>query len=149
MRCVFWTTRHVLSKSNCVSHVTFGRVLLSDGHRSALSLLRTNSVAFNVRFIFLTCGSPPWASGLESRIEFILNDTDAYDIAFFYNYGAGSPVAAAQGAAYASELLARLKNAPLTTNPFSANQTLDGDNATFPLGQSIYSDATHDVSFVS
>lgn len=53
---------------------------------------------------------------------------------------------AAQGAAYANELLARLKNVPLTTDPFSANQTLDGNNETFPLGQSIYSDATHDVS---
>lgn len=70
---------------------------------------------------------------------------DAYDIQFWYNYGPGSPVGAAQGAAYANELLARLKNVPLTSNPFGANQTLDGDNATFPLGQSIYSDATHDV----
>jgi hypothetical protein len=73
-------------------------------------------------------------------------ETDAFDISFWYNNAFGSPVGAAQGAAYANELLARLKNVPLTKNPFSANQTLDGNNATFPLGQAIYSDATHDVS---
>lgn len=70
---------------------------------------------------------------------------DAFDIEFWYNNGPGSPVSAAQGAAYANELLARLKNVTLVNNPFSANQTLDGNNATFPLGQSIYQDATHDV----
>jgi Histidine phosphatase superfamily (branch 2) len=68
-----------------------------------------------------------------------------FDLSFWYGSGFGSPVAAAQGAGYANELLHRLKRLLPMENPFSVNQTLDGNEITFPLDQSIYVDATHEV----
>ena len=71
----------------------------------------------------------------------------SFDLSFWYGSGPGSPVAAAQGAGYANELLHRLKNLQPVENPFSVNQTLDESNITFPLHQSIYVDATHEVCY--
>ncbi|KAF9517077.1 hypothetical protein BS47DRAFT_1359844 [Hydnum rufescens UP504] len=73
----------------------------------------------------------------------------AFDLSFWYTYGFGSPTAAAQGAGYANELLHRLKRILPSENPFSVNQTLDGNKITFPLDQSIYVDATHEVTLVN
>ncbi|KAF9517079.1 hypothetical protein BS47DRAFT_1340107 [Hydnum rufescens UP504] len=72
-----------------------------------------------------------------------------FDLSFWYGSGFGSPVAAAQGAGYANELLHRLKRLLPVENPFSVNQTLDGNEITFPLDQSIYVDATHEVVLVN
>ncbi|WRT67489.1 uncharacterized protein IL334_004461 [Kwoniella shivajii] len=67
-----------------------------------------------------------------------------YDLSFYYNNGAGSPVAAAQGKGFLSEFVARFtQTAPIADN--SVNSTLDNDKTYFPLNQSIYADATHEV----
>ncbi|ESK92182.1 acid phosphatase [Moniliophthora roreri MCA 2997] len=71
----------------------------------------------------------------------------ALDLAFWYNSAFGSPVARVQGAGWIQEMLHRLENRPVTeeTNKFSMNFTLDGDTRTFPVDQSLYVDATHEV----
>ncbi|KAF2113734.1 histidine phosphatase superfamily [Lophiotrema nucula] len=67
-----------------------------------------------------------------------------YDISFYYNNGPGSPVSAAQGKAYLQEYLARFTGK--FPSPFSAlNETFDNSSTYFPLNQSIYADATHEV----
>lgn len=72
--------------------------------------------------------------------------TDSYyDISFYYNNGAGSPVAAAQGLGYLQEFVARFTQTPITNYDSTTNSTLDSNPKTFPLNQSIYADATHEV----
>ena len=68
------------------------------------------------------------------------------DLAFWYSYGPGNPLSAAQGIGYVQELLARLTQTPLAGFDTSTNGTLDGNNITFPLDQPIYMDATHDTA---
>lgn len=68
-----------------------------------------------------------------------------YDIAFYYNNGFGSPVAAAQGKGYLEEFVARFEHQALSAYNSTTNSTLDSQSATFPLNQSIYADATHEV----
>ncbi|KAK8869485.1 hypothetical protein IAR55_000050 [Kwoniella newhampshirensis] len=68
-----------------------------------------------------------------------------FSLSFYYNNGAGSPVAAAQGKGYLEEFVARFTQTPLTTSDSSVNATLDGSSTYFPLNQSIYADATHEV----
>jgi 3D (Asp-Asp-Asp) domain-containing protein len=65
--------------------------------------------------------------------------TDRYSSAF------GSPVARVQGIGYIKELVARLTHTPIKTHDSSTNATLDDNPITFPLGQSLYVDATHEV----
>ncbi|KAI0665367.1 phosphoglycerate mutase-like protein [Trametes maxima] len=69
----------------------------------------------------------------------------AVDLYFWYNSAFGSPVARAQGVGYVQELVARLTHTPIETHNSSTNATLDDNPATFPLGQSLYVDATHEV----
>lgn len=69
-----------------------------------------------------------------------------YDISFYANNGFGSPVAAAQGLGYLQEFVSRLNHTLITNFSTGANETLDGNNVTFPLNQSIYADAAHEVS---
>ncbi|GAA5901853.1 hypothetical protein JCM5296_002090 [Sporobolomyces johnsonii] len=71
-----------------------------------------------------------------------------YDIQFHGNNGFGSPVAAAQGLAYLQELVSRLNHTLITNFNSETNSTLDGNNVTFPLFQSIYADAAHEVSIM-
>ena len=89
-----------------------------------------------------------------------------FDLTFYYNNGfvsfalyrltitmlnvhvQGSPVAAAQGKGYLEEFVARLQMQALTEYNSTTNATLDQNNITFPLDQSIYADATHEVSFL-
>ncbi|WWD01020.1 hypothetical protein V866_007958 [Kwoniella sp. B9012] len=68
-----------------------------------------------------------------------------YDISFYYNNGAGSPVAAAQGKGFLSEFVARFTQTPNPAADNSINSTLDNNPTYFPLNQSIYADATHEV----
>ncbi|KAF2713514.1 phosphoglycerate mutase-like protein [Pleomassaria siparia CBS 279.74] len=73
-----------------------------------------------------------------------LNYEYFYDLSFYYNNGPGSPVSAAQGKGYLDEYLARFTGTFPT--PMSAlNETFDNDSTFFPLDQSIYADATHEV----
>ena len=62
-----------------------------------------------------------------------------------YNSAFGSPVASAQGIGYVQELVSRLTHTPIETHNSSTNATLDDNPITFPLGQSLYVDATHEV----
>ncbi|GAA5906071.1 hypothetical protein JCM8208_006334 [Rhodotorula glutinis] len=72
----------------------------------------------------------------------------AYDIAFAGNNGFASPVGAAQGKAYLEELIARLNHTLINKWDSATNETLDGNETTFPLNQSIYADAAHEVSIL-
>ncbi|TYJ52174.1 hypothetical protein B9479_007219 [Cryptococcus floricola] len=68
-----------------------------------------------------------------------------YDLTFYYEQGFGSPVAAAQGKGFLEEYVARFTQTPITTSDSALNSTLDSDPTYFPLNQSIYADATHEV----
>lgn len=73
-----------------------------------------------------------------------LNYEYYYDLTFYYNNGPGSPVSAAQGKGYLQEFVARFTGTYPT--PASAlNETFDDNPTYFPLDQSIYADATHEV----
>lgn len=67
------------------------------------------------------------------------------DLYFWHISGFGSPVARAQGIGYVQELVARLTHTPISVHNSSTNATLNDNPATFPLGQSLYVDATHDT----
>ncbi|KAL0070525.1 hypothetical protein AAF712_002358 [Marasmius tenuissimus] len=71
----------------------------------------------------------------------------ALDLTFWYDSAFGSPVARVQGAGYIQEMIHRLEKRQVTeeTNKFSMNYTLDGDVRTFPVNNSLYVDATHEV----
>jgi hypothetical protein len=68
-----------------------------------------------------------------------------FDLYFWYNSAFGSPIARILGAGYVQELLARLTHTPISEHKFSTNSTLDDNPITFPLNQSLYVDATHEV----
>ncbi|KAI3393247.1 hypothetical protein diail_4536 [Diaporthe ilicicola] len=76
--------------------------------------------------------------------EDYLNYEYYYDLSFYYNNGPGSPVSAAQGKGYLQEFVARFTGS--YPAPESAlNETFDNNPTYFPLNQSIYADATHEV----
>ena len=62
-----------------------------------------------------------------------------------YGSAFGSPLARVQGIGYVQELVARLTHTPIETHNSSTNATLNDNPITFPLGQSLYVDATHEV----
>jgi hypothetical protein len=62
-----------------------------------------------------------------------------------YGSAFGSPVARVQGIGWIQELVARLTQTPIATHNSSTNSTLNDNPITFPLGQSLYVDATHEV----
>ncbi|OAL24479.1 hypothetical protein AYO20_10637 [Fonsecaea nubica] len=67
-----------------------------------------------------------------------------YDLMFYYNNGPGSPVAAAQGKGYLAEFVSRFTHTyPAALS--ALNETFDNNPTDFPLNQSIYADATHEV----
>jgi hypothetical protein len=76
--------------------------------------------------------------------EDFLNYEYFYDLSFYYNNGPGSPVAAAQGKGYLDEFIARFTGKYPGANS-ALNQTFDNTTTYFPLNQSIYADATHEV----
>ncbi|KZO91037.1 phosphoglycerate mutase-like protein [Calocera viscosa TUFC12733] len=69
----------------------------------------------------------------------------AWDIYFWYDSGWGSPTARGLGLGYVKELVARLTSTPITTHDSTTNSTLDDNPITFPLGNSLYVDATHET----
>ncbi|THU80110.1 phosphoglycerate mutase-like protein [Dendrothele bispora CBS 962.96] len=69
----------------------------------------------------------------------------ALDLAFWYGSAFGAPTAHAQGAGWIQELIARLEHKPIAEHRFSTNATLNDNPITFPLNQSLYVDATHEV----
>ncbi|KAG6331252.1 hypothetical protein ID866_7837 [Astraeus odoratus] len=68
----------------------------------------------------------------------------ALDINFWYGVAFGSPLAKALGIGYVQELVSRLTETPIEVHNSSTNATLHND-ITFPLGHSLYVDATHEV----
>ncbi|KAF1848003.1 phosphoglycerate mutase-like protein [Cucurbitaria berberidis CBS 394.84] len=76
--------------------------------------------------------------------EDFLNYEYYFDLSFYYNNGPGSPVAAAQGKSYLDEFIARFTGEYPAANS-ALNQTFDNSTTFFPLNQSIYADATHEV----
>ncbi|KAF9453707.1 phytase [Macrolepiota fuliginosa MF-IS2] len=69
----------------------------------------------------------------------------ALDLHFWYGSAFGSPVARVQGIGWIQELVARLTHTPIAVHNSSTNSTLDDNSVTFPLDQSLYVDATHEV----
>lgn len=67
------------------------------------------------------------------------------DLSFWYGSAFGSPVARVQGVGYVQELVARLTHTPIENHAYSTNSTLNDNPITFPLNQSLYVDATHEV----
>ncbi|KAF3766913.1 hypothetical protein M406DRAFT_89535 [Cryphonectria parasitica EP155] len=67
-----------------------------------------------------------------------------YDLEFYYNNGPGSPVSAAQGKGYLQEFVARFTGTYPPANS-ALNVTYDDSPTYFPLNQSLYADATHEV----
>lgn len=63
---------------------------------------------------------------------------------FYYNNGPGGPVSAAQGKGFLEEWLARFNHTYPPANS-ALNETFDNSSTYFPLNQSIYADATHEV----
>ncbi|KAI6893311.1 phosphoglycerate mutase-like protein [Hortaea werneckii] len=76
--------------------------------------------------------------------EDFLNYEYYFDLIFYYNNGPGSPVSAAQGKGFLEEWLARLTHTIPPANS-ALNETFDNSSTYFPLNQSIYADATHEV----
>jgi hypothetical protein len=76
--------------------------------------------------------------------EDFLNYEYYFDLSFYYNNGPGSPVAAAQGKGFLDEFIARFTHEFPSPNS-ALNETLDNSTTYFPLNQSIYADATHEV----
>ena len=72
-------------------------------------------------------------------------DRISLDLFFWYDSAFGSPVARVQGIGYVHELVSRLTHTPIAVHNSSTNATLDDNPTTFPLGQSLYVDATHEV----
>ena len=71
--------------------------------------------------------------------------TTRLDLIFWYNSAFGSPTARVQGIGYIQELVSRLTHTRIATHNSSTNGTLNDNPITFPLGQSLYVDATHEV----
>jgi hypothetical protein len=76
--------------------------------------------------------------------EDFLNYEYFFDLSFYYNNGPGSPVAAAQGKGYLDEYIGRFTGKYPSANS-ALNETFDNTSTFFPLDQSIYADATHEV----
>lgn len=76
--------------------------------------------------------------------EDFINYEYYYDLSFYYNNGPGSPVSAAQGKGYLDEYIGRFTGKYPGANS-ALNQTYDNTSTFFPLNQSIYADATHEV----
>jgi hypothetical protein len=75
------------------------------------------------------------------RTDFV----DQFSLSFYYSQGFGSPVAAAQGKGYLQQFLARLTDSPIDNSDSANNRTFTNSATYFPLNQSIYADATHEV----
>ncbi|KAJ7862613.1 histidine phosphatase superfamily, partial [Mycena olivaceomarginata] len=67
------------------------------------------------------------------------------DLYPWYNSAFGFALGRPLGIGYVQELVARLTHTPIATHNSSTNGTLNDDPTTFPLGQSLYVDATHEV----
>lgn len=67
----------------------------------------------------------------------------------YYLYSYGNPTGRAQGIGYLQELMARIRHQFIASSNSSVNATLDDNPTTFPLGQQIYADFSHDDIIIS
>ncbi|KAJ7697690.1 histidine phosphatase superfamily [Mycena rosella] len=75
----------------------------------------------------------------------LFTEDEWIDLVFWYSFGPGNPAVSAQGIGYVQELVSRLTSTRITTANTTVNETIVSSNVTFPFGQPIYVDATHDV----
>ncbi|KAL9602370.1 MAG: hypothetical protein Q9219_001936 [cf. Caloplaca sp. 3 TL-2023] len=61
----------------------------------------------------------------------------------YYGYGPGNPLGPTQGVGFVNELVARMTGKAVNDHT-TVNHTLDDSNATFPLGDALYVDVSHD-----
>ncbi|OAA70268.1 Histidine phosphatase superfamily, clade-2 [Cordyceps fumosorosea ARSEF 2679] len=71
------------------------------------------------------------------------------DQQYYYLYAYGNPTGRAQGVGYVQELLARLEHQYISVGNSSVNATFDDNGKTFPLGQKVYADFSHDDIIIS
>ncbi|GJN89464.1 hypothetical protein Rhopal_002450-T1 [Rhodotorula paludigena] len=110
-------------------------------------------VATDINAMLQLCSYETDALGYSSFCPLFTEDEfrvyeQAYDIQFAGNNGFQSPVSAAQGKAYLEELISRLNHSLITEWDSATNATQDGNEETFPLNQSLYADAAHEVSIM-
>ncbi|KAL8697380.1 MAG: hypothetical protein Q9224_002348, partial [Gallowayella concinna] len=83
---------------------------------------------------------------------FTLDEWKHYDyyqtLGKYYGYGPGNPLGPTQGVGFVNELIARLTGKAVNDRT-TVNQTLDSSNATFPFGQALYVDVSHDNDMTS
>ncbi|KAJ7141402.1 phosphoglycerate mutase-like protein [Mycena epipterygia] len=68
-----------------------------------------------------------------------------FDLEFWYGFGPGTPFASAMGIGWVQELVSRLTQTRITEFNTTVNGTIVSNPITFPFGQPIYVDATHDT----
>lgn len=66
----------------------------------------------------------------------------------YYGYGPGNPLGSTQGVGFVNELIARLSGKAVNDHT-TINRTLDGSQVTFPLGEALYVDVSHDNDMTS
>ncbi|ROT40078.1 phosphoglycerate mutase-like protein [Sodiomyces alkalinus F11] len=71
------------------------------------------------------------------------------DLAFAGNNAFQNPTGRAVGLGYQQEVIARIKNHTLEYSHSQINVTLDNNEETFPLNQSLYFDFSHDTNIAS
>ncbi|KAI4246802.1 MAG: hypothetical protein L6R40_001831 [Gallowayella cf. fulva] len=83
---------------------------------------------------------------------FTLDEWNHYDyyqsLGKYYGYGPGNPLGPTQGVGFVNELIARLTDQAVKDHT-TVNQTLDSSNITFPLGEALYADFSHDNDMTS
>ncbi|KAF8214171.1 phosphoglycerate mutase-like protein [Mycena galopus ATCC 62051] len=123
--------------------------------KSAVKRLRPQMVGYelsveDVYVLQQMCAYETVALGYSKFCELFTEDEwDGFnyslDLFFWYNSGPGFALARPLGIGYVQELVARLTHTPIASHNSSTNGTLDDSPVTFPLGQSLYVDATHEV----
>lgn len=148
----------ICTNSNVASRGSIGSTVASAFANNAFNstLTRLQSQAYGINLtssdiisMLQLCSYETHALGyspfcdLFSEQDF-LNYEYYFDLSFYYNNGPGSPVSAAQGKGYLDEYLARFTHTYPQPNS-ALNETFDNSSTYFPLDQSIYADATHEV----
>ncbi|KAI1078615.1 phosphoglycerate mutase-like protein [Whalleya microplaca] len=148
----------VCNNSNIASRGSIGNTVASNWAKDVFNttLARLNSQVSGLNFtptdaiaMLQLCSYETHALGYSSFCNLFteqdfINYEYYYDLSFYYNNGPGSPVAAAQGKGYLQEFVARFTGEyPQASS--ALNETYDSSSTYFPLNQSIYADATHEV----
>ncbi|KAH7092348.1 histidine phosphatase superfamily [Paraphoma chrysanthemicola] len=148
----------ICNNSNIASRGSIGSTVAARFAKDAFNstLARLQSQASGINFtstdaiaMLQLCSYETVALGYSTFCELFseedfLNYEYYYDLSFYYNNGPGSPVAAAQGKGYLDEFIARFTGNYPGANS-ALNETFDNTTTFFPLNQSIYADATHEV----